>query len=189
MKEACHCSGCDGHRSKSKCVVSAFFSFFKQGSCATDIQEKVQSDVCGFMEIISLGSSRFYVSFMDDKRRRIFIYFLALKSGEEILRVFNQFHSMVEREKPGQKFKILRADNVRELVNKAFKNRGKQFRIRHQRLQITPRNRRRSYHWSFRLERLQLQHILKTVLQPSCINSFRKQYYSQAGASDDETSS
>lgn len=65
----------------------------------------------------SLGGSRYFVTFIDDKSRRIFIYFMKTKS--EVFGKFKIFKQEVERQ-TGKKIKILRSDNGREYINNQF---------------------------------------------------------------------
>lgn len=62
----------------------ARLKFTKNGSRANDILECVHSDICGPMKINSIGGSRYFMTFIDDKTRKFFIYFLKSKSAEEV---------------------------------------------------------------------------------------------------------
>lgn len=64
-----------------KCKVCAMgkqtrLPFPKSGSRANELLELVHSDIGGPMEVSSLGGSRYYLTFTDDKSRKIWIYFL-----------------------------------------------------------------------------------------------------------------
>lgn len=63
----------------------------KSGSRALDVLEVVHSDICGPMETESLGGSRYYLTFTDDKSRRIFVYFLEEKSADSVYNAFESF--------------------------------------------------------------------------------------------------
>lgn len=81
--------------------------------------EVIHSDVCGPFRVNSPSGSRYFVTFIDDFSRRIFVYFLKAKS--EVLRTFKTFKQHVEKQ-TGRKIKVLRSDNGREYVNKEFDN-------------------------------------------------------------------
>lgn len=103
----------------------------KQGSRAKDILDVVHSDICGPMEEASLAGSRYYLTFIDDKSRRIFIYFLKTKSAEEVLSKFEMFVNEAERQSD-RRLKILRSDNGSEYTNRLFQNYLRQKGIVHQ---------------------------------------------------------
>nr|QHA33696.1 Gag-Pol polyprotein [Atrato Retro-like virus] len=105
--------------------------FSNVGTRASEVLELVHSDICGPMEVTSLGGARYYLSFTDDKTRKIFVYFLRTKSQEEVLQKFKEFHVMAERQS-GKKLKTLRTDNGWEYKNAKFENVLKQLGIRHQ---------------------------------------------------------
>lgn len=119
-----------------KCKICAMgkqtrLPFPKSGSRASEVLELVHSDIGGPMEVSSLGGSRYYLTFMDDKSRRIFIYFLEDKSGESVYRAFENFRSMAEKQ-TGKKLRILRTVNGKEFVNKQFEDYLRRLGIRHQ---------------------------------------------------------
>lgn len=105
--------------------------FPKNGHRANEVLEVVHTDLCGPMEEASLGGSKYYVSFTDDKTRRIFIYFLEQKSEAQLLNAFNQFHSHAERQ-TGRKLKTIRSDNGKEFINKSLQRRLADLGIQHQ---------------------------------------------------------
>lgn len=79
--------------------------FSKHGSRADGILDQVHSDIFGPMEVKSLGGSRYFIVFVNDKSRRIWTYFMKSKSGSEVVQTFKDFHAMVERQS-GQKLKM-----------------------------------------------------------------------------------
>lgn len=99
---------------QSKCCVKPFQS---SETRAKDLLEIVHSDVCGPMNTVSSGGAKYMLTFIDDKSRYIFVYFIQRK--DEVLDKFKEFKSMVERQ-VGHKVKILRSDNGTEYVNGAF---------------------------------------------------------------------
>lgn len=73
--------------------------------------EIVHSDICGHFDELSLGKARYFITFIDDKSRKIFIYFLESKTGRKI--------------------KVLRTDNGTEYTNRAFQSLLKRSGIKH----------------------------------------------------------
>ena len=123
-----HISDCSVCAKSKQCRLP----FGKQGSRAKALLEVVHSDICGPMEVPSIGGSRYYIAFVDDRSRRMFVYFLRTKSEDEVLKAFQTFHVLAERQ-TGQKIKIIRTDNGLEYTNKKFQSYLEKFGIRHQR--------------------------------------------------------
>ena len=67
-----------------------------QHSIKTNVLELVHSDVCDPMKTKSLGGASYFITFIDDHSRKIWVY--NLKTKDQVLQVFNQFHAFVERE-------------------------------------------------------------------------------------------
>ena len=99
---------------KSKITTQPFTS---SESRAENIGELIHSDVCGPFQTKSHGSSRYFLTFIDDKSRRIFVYFLRTK--DQVFATFKSFKKMIELQS-GNKIKTLRTDNGGEYVNRAF---------------------------------------------------------------------
>ncbi|GBP29747.1 Retrovirus-related Pol polyprotein from transposon TNT 1-94 [Eumeta japonica] len=95
-----------------------------------NVLDLVHSDVCGPMENVSIGGSRYYILFVDDHSKMAFIYFMKAKS--EAFKYFKEFQSMVENQK-NRKIKVFRTDNGGEYCNKDFDRYLKQQGIIHQR--------------------------------------------------------
>lgn len=89
------------------------------GQRAGSVLELVHSDLCGPMETKSLGGSRYFLTFIDDFSRKVFIYFL--KTKDQGLTTFEDFKAYAEKQ-TGFKLKVLRTDNGTEYVNKAMLN-------------------------------------------------------------------
>lgn len=124
------------------------FPFSNSTNRATSILELVHSDLCGPMEEQSLGGARYFITFLDDFTRKVFVYFLATKTG--VREIFESFKAMVENQfssnikslqfrssrivadKSGQTIKILRTDNGGEYVNRDFESYLKRCGIRFQ---------------------------------------------------------
>ena len=77
--------------------------------------ELVYSDVCGPMDVETLEGNKYFVTFIDDATKKVWIYLL--RSNDQVFRYFLQFHAMVERE-TGRKLKCLRFDNESEYTSR-----------------------------------------------------------------------
>ena len=58
--------------------------------------EVVHSDVWGPAKTASMGGCRFYVTFIDDHTRKVWVYFMKEKS--EVFTHFQNFKAMVEKQ-------------------------------------------------------------------------------------------
>lgn len=110
----------NGEMSCRTCMVSKIhvlpFSHESQTK-SKELIELVHSDVCGPFRVCSVGGSKYFVTFIDDKSRRIFIYFM--KAKNEVFEKFKIYKAQVERQ-TGLKIKTLRSDNGREYLNNNF---------------------------------------------------------------------
>lgn len=79
--------------------------------------EIVHSDVCGPMQNVSLGGSRYFVSFIDDFSRYAHVYFIDNKS--DVFSVFQNFEAYVSNQ-TGQTIATLRTDGGGEYVSTEF---------------------------------------------------------------------
>ena len=70
--------------------------------------EMVHTDVWGPSPVSSLGGSRFYVTFIDDFSRKVWVYFLKHKS--DVFVTFKKWKAELENQ-TGLKVKCLRSDN------------------------------------------------------------------------------
>lgn len=109
--------------------------FNKEGSRASGLLEVVHSDICGPMQETSLGKGRYFITFIDDFSRRIFVYILSTKSEWEVTQKFTEFKNFAERQS-GCKIKTLRTDNGLEYMNLKFQEILKKDGIRHQRSNV-----------------------------------------------------
>ena len=80
--------------------------------------ELIHSDLCGPMNVESIGGSKYVLTFTDDYTRYVTVYFL--KSKSEVLSKFEEYVNMVENA-TGQKVQNLRTDNGGEYVSKNFR--------------------------------------------------------------------
>lgn len=103
--------------------------FPTEGSRAQNALELIHSDVCGPMEVSSLGGARYFVTFIDDFTRKVFIYILTKKS--EVFEKFKEFKALVEN-KLGFNIKTLRTDNGNEYLSNDFQHFLKRSGISHQ---------------------------------------------------------
>ena len=87
----------------------------------------VYSDVCGLMKTNTLDESLYFVTFIDDHLRKIWVYTLEIK--DQVLNAFKQFHVLVKRQ-TGLKLKCIRIDNGGESTE-PFDEYCKEHGIRH----------------------------------------------------------
>jgi len=79
--------------------------------------ELIHTDVCGKMNQKSLSDSEYFVTFIDDATRYIWVYFIKNKS--EVFEKFILFKNQVEKQFD-YKLKTLRSDNGGEYTSKEF---------------------------------------------------------------------
>ena len=107
LVEGLKCSDTDFDKQCEACVLGKMkkIPFAKQTvHRATELLELVHSDVCGPMNVDSLGGSRCMVTFIDDYSRYTFVYLL--RSKDEVLTNFREFVNLVQNQ-TGQKVKTL----------------------------------------------------------------------------------
>ena len=88
----------------------------------TQILERIHSDVCGPMNVNSVGGSRYFVTFIDDYSRYTTVYMM--KTKDEVFDKFKEFVTLAEN-LTGEKVKCLslkklRSDNGGEYTSKKF---------------------------------------------------------------------
>lgn len=101
----------------------------RASSRATSLLELIHTDVCGPMQQTSIGGARYFVTFIDDYSRKVFVYFI--KSKSEVFEKFKEYKNRVENEL-NCKIKTLRSDNGKEYINQHFSNYLKNCGILHQ---------------------------------------------------------
>ena len=79
--------------------------------------ELVHSNVCGPLQVESIGGSRYFVTFIDDYSRCVSIHFIKYKT--EVFEKFKHFEAMVTKE-CGLPIRKLRTDNGGEYMSKDF---------------------------------------------------------------------
>lgn len=77
----------------------------------------MHSDLCGKMNEKSLSGAEYILSFIDDKTRYVWVYFL--KSKNQVFEKFLEWKAMVEKS-TGRKLKAIRTDNRGEFTSKEF---------------------------------------------------------------------
>ncbi|KAJ9552680.1 hypothetical protein OSB04_016725 [Centaurea solstitialis] len=93
-----------------------------------NVLDLVHSDVCGPMKTRTLGGCSYFVTFINDHSRKVWVY--TLKSKDQVFDVFKQFHASVERQ-TGKKLKCIRTDNGGEYIG-PFDAYCREHGIRHQ---------------------------------------------------------
>lgn len=101
----------------------------KGGKRVNEPLQLIHSDLCGPMPEKSWGGSRYFLTFIDDHSRKVFVFFL--KAKNEVFNIFKQFQAMVENE-TDKKIKVLRTDNGGEYVSSNMKNHLQKLGIKHQ---------------------------------------------------------
>jgi len=87
--------------------MKSFSKFIPQK--AKERLDVVYYDICGPVQIETLSGSRYFISFVDDVTRKMWVYLLKRKN--EALDNFKKFKSMSERQSD-RKLKALRTDVV-----------------------------------------------------------------------------
>ena len=111
--QAANCVGCLQGKQHRKAFPSLPADHKRQEKLAL-----VHTDLCGPMNVASIGGRRYLLTFIDDFSRRIWTCFLRLKS--EVLYCFQLFVSEAERQ-TGMKVKAVRSDRGGEYTLNAFK--------------------------------------------------------------------
>ncbi|XP_059071644.1 uncharacterized protein LOC131868740 [Cryptomeria japonica] len=93
-------------------------NFLKTGNKKKDTPlELVHLDVFGPTEVASIGAANYFVTFLDEYTRKVWIYMLAKKS--EVFSKFKSFKALVENQ-IGHKIKCLKIDNRGEFCSSEF---------------------------------------------------------------------
>ncbi|GKE95032.1 putative RNA-directed DNA polymerase [Tanacetum coccineum] len=79
-----------------------------------NILDLVHSNVCGPIKTKTLGGCSYFITFIDDHSRKVWVH--TLKTKDQVLDVFKQFHALVERQ-TGKKLKCIRSDNGGEYIS------------------------------------------------------------------------
>ena len=89
----------------------------------------VHSDACGKMNALSLSGAEYFVTFIDDKTRYVWMY--VLKRKDQVFDCFVQWKAEVEKS-TGAKLKVLRTDNGGEFTSTEFEQSLKSEGVRHE---------------------------------------------------------
>ena len=88
-----------------------------RGKRSNEVLGLVHSDVCGKMSSQSLSGAEYFLTFIDDKTRYVWIY--VLKRKDEVFSRFVEWKRLAEKS-TGQQLKTLRTDNGEEYTSKEF---------------------------------------------------------------------
>ena len=99
------------------------------GKRSTELLGLVHSDVCGELNVKSLGGAKYFLTFVDDNTRYVWTYMLKHKS--EVFQKFFEWKALVENSS-GHKLKALRTDNGGEYVSNEMKNFLKKEGVHHE---------------------------------------------------------
>ena len=91
---------------------------FSEGQ-AWRVLQLVHTDLCGPMNTASIISAKYFLMFVDDFSRKMWVYFLKLKF--DVFEEFEKFKALVEKEL-GCQITSLRSDNGGEFCSKEFNN-------------------------------------------------------------------
>jgi len=101
-----------GSAVKNRCMVNPGLQNAKvlqNGPTHLDsLLELIHADVCGPFPTQSLMGSKYFLTFIDDKSRRIFVYIFCKKN--EVLSKFKEFKNLLKR-KTDRKLKFLPTDD------------------------------------------------------------------------------
>ncbi len=87
------------------------------GMLAEEPLDLVHTDLCGKVNAKSIGGSEYFLVFVDDKTRYVWVYFL--KRKDEVFSRFIEWKTMVEKS-GSRKLKKLRSDNGGEFTSTRF---------------------------------------------------------------------
>lgn len=113
----------DHHEVCKECALGKYVraAFPKSDHRSKGALDLIHSDICGPMSSLSIGGKfKYYISFIDDFSRKMWIYFLTSKESGEVLRKFQEFKALVENQ-IGRRIKVLRTNNGGEYTSHAFK--------------------------------------------------------------------
>ena len=90
----------------------------------------VHSDVCGKINVKSLGGAEYFMSFIDDKTRFTWVY--PIRTKDQVFKKFCEWKTLVEKSS-GKKLKAIRTDNGGEYTSREFQEYLTEEGIRHER--------------------------------------------------------
>ncbi|GAU17773.1 hypothetical protein TSUD_171610 [Trifolium subterraneum] len=86
---------------------------------SSEVLNVVHSDICGPINVLSTGGNKYFITFVDEYSRMIWLYHI--KSKSEAFEVFKRFKTLVEKQSDKQ-IKVLRTDGGGEYTSKEFEN-------------------------------------------------------------------
>nr|XP_034195290.1 uncharacterized protein LOC117611448 [Osmia lignaria] len=118
------CPGCCvGKSTKAPCKKIS-------GRQSNEILELTHSDICGPIQVSSIGGARYFMTLIDDFSRKAEVHFL--KNKNEVPQIIQQYIVKVERQK-SLKVKRFRTDNGLEFCNRETKELFDSLGIKHER--------------------------------------------------------
>ena len=87
------------------------------GTRSEELLGLVHSDVCGKISTKFIGGAEYFLTFIDDKTRYVWVY--TLKHKARVFDRFVEWKALVEKQS-GQKLKVLRTDNGGEYTSNKF---------------------------------------------------------------------
>ncbi|GAU36721.1 hypothetical protein TSUD_318190 [Trifolium subterraneum] len=85
----------------------------------SEVLNVVHSDICGPIDVLSTGGNKYFITFVDEYSRMIWLYHIKAKS--EACEVFKRFKTLVEKQSD-KSIKVLRTDGGGEYTSKEFEN-------------------------------------------------------------------
>src|SRR5580692_2720331 len=70
--------------------------------------DRIHSDICGWIDPIALGDSKYILTFTDDATRMTYLFVIKTKSALEVRNCFLEFRNVFERD--GRRVKTIRTD-------------------------------------------------------------------------------
>ncbi|GAU49921.1 hypothetical protein TSUD_180390 [Trifolium subterraneum] len=92
--------------------ISSFKSNFPMRS--SEVLNVMHSDICGPIDVLSTGGNKYFITFVDEYSRMIWLYHIKAKS--EAFEVFKRFKTLVEKQSNKQ-IKVLRTDGGGEYTS------------------------------------------------------------------------
>ena len=74
----------------------------------TEPGDLIHSDICGWIDPIALGESRYFLTFIDDTTRMTYLSVLKTKTAKEVRECFHEFRNVFEQD--GRRVKSIRTD-------------------------------------------------------------------------------
>ena len=121
-RELAFCEACpEGKQHRTK--------FQSSNRRADDLLGLVHSDVCGKINAKSLGGAEYFLSFIDDKTRYVWVY--CLKHKDQVFEKFCEWQAMVQKA-TGKMLKAIRTDNGGEFTSNEFEAHLRAEGVRHE---------------------------------------------------------